>query len=166
MKSRLAHEMDGLRTYVIVFEKGEEPKSGLERFARENDITGASITAIGAFSEATLAFFDPEVLDYLQIPIARQVEVLSFLGDIAIAEEGPFAHVHVVVGKPDGTTAGGHLKAARVWPTLEVVLQETPPDLRRRSDPSTGLALIDPTSREPLDSSADEKSEQSAADAS
>lgn len=145
MKSRLLHETDGLRTYVLVFEGGDEPKSGLERFAREHEINGASITAIGAFREATLGFFDPDLLDYRQIPVATQVEVLSFLGDIALDDDGPFAHVHVVLGRPDGSTVGGHLKSARVWPTLEVVLQETPPELHRREDPSTGLALIDPT---------------------
>lgn len=144
MKSRLLHETDGLRTYVLVFEGGDEPKSGLERFAREHDITGASITAIGAFREATLGFFDPDLLDFREIPVTTQVEVLSLLGDIALEEDGPFAHIHVVLGKADGTTAGGHLQAAQVWPTLEVVLQETPPQLHRREDPSTGLALIDP----------------------
>jgi uncharacterized protein len=30
-----------------------------------------------------------------------------------------------------------------VRPTLEVILTESPPALRRRSDPATGLALLD-----------------------
>jgi predicted DNA-binding protein with PD1-like motif len=47
-----------------------------------------------------------------------------------------------VVGRSDGTTRGGHLMEARVWPTLEVVLSETPKHLRRRHDEESGLALI------------------------
>ncbi len=31
------------------------------------------------------------------------------------------------------------------WPTLEVVLVESPRHLHKRYDPETGLALIDPT---------------------
>jgi uncharacterized protein len=31
-----------------------------------------------------------------------------------------------------------------VWPTLELVLTESPRHLRKRHDPETGLALIDP----------------------
>lgn len=45
--------------------------------------------------------------------------------------------------KADGTACGGHLLEARVWPTLEVVLTESPSYLRRKIDDETGLALID-----------------------
>ena len=53
-------------------------------------------------------------------------------------------HAHVVVGRRDGTAHGGHLIEARVWPTLEVIIVESPQHLRRRFDAETGLALIDP----------------------
>jgi predicted DNA-binding protein with PD1-like motif len=33
---------------------------------------------------------------------------------------------------------------ARVRPTLEITLVESPVHLRRRSDPASGVALIDP----------------------
>jgi predicted DNA-binding protein with PD1-like motif len=48
-----------------------------------------------------------------------------------------------VVGKADGTAHGGHILEAHVWPTLEVVLTESPKHLRRKIDLETGLALID-----------------------
>jgi predicted DNA-binding protein with PD1-like motif len=51
-------------------------------------------------------------------------------------------HAHVVVGKADGTAHGGHLLAAVVRPTLEVILVESPRHLQRRHDAETGLALI------------------------
>jgi len=55
----------------------------------------------------------------------------------------PKIHAHVVVGKKDGTAHGGHILEARVWPTLELVLTQSPRTLARRSDPVSGLALID-----------------------
>ena len=42
----------------------------------------------------------------------------------------------------DGSTVGGHLLRARVRPTLELMLTETPAHLKRKHDPQTGLALI------------------------
>ncbi|MDX1621481.1 MAG: DUF296 domain-containing protein, partial [Nitriliruptorales bacterium] len=93
--------------------------------------------------EATLAYFDPEALEYRDIPVAQQVEVLSLVGDIALNDGEPEVHAHVVVGREDGTTAGGHLKAASVWPTLEVIVTETPSHLQKSVDEETGLALID-----------------------
>ena len=52
-------------------------------------------------------------------------------------------HAHVVVGKKNGTTMGGHLLEAHVRPTLELVLQESAQELKRKFDPESGLALID-----------------------
>ncbi|MBW3578814.1 MAG: DNA-binding protein [Actinobacteria bacterium] len=145
MRVKLLHESAGLRTFAVVFDKGDETKAGLESFARENDVTGASLTAIGAFQDTMLAYFDREEKRYRDIPVDGQVEVLSLTGDIALHDDEPELHAHVVVGKPDGTTAGGHLQSGVVWPTLEVIVEETPAHLRKRVDEETGLALIDPT---------------------
>ena len=41
-----------------------------------------------------------------------------------------------------GRAYGGHLLEAHVWPTLEVVLTQSPAHLRRKVDPETGLPLI------------------------
>jgi hypothetical protein len=68
--------------------------------------------------------------------------VLSLIGDVALDGDEPKLHAHVVVGRADGTAHGGHLMDARVWPTLEVVLAESPRHLHRVRDPETGLALI------------------------
>jgi predicted DNA-binding protein with PD1-like motif len=68
--------------------------------------------------------------------------VLSLLGDIALADGESSLHAHVVVGKSDGTARGGHLIEARVRPTLEVMIVESPSHLQREHDAESGLALI------------------------
>jgi predicted DNA-binding protein with PD1-like motif len=141
MKSKLLHE-DGERTFVLVFDKEDEAVGQLESFVRQHDVTAARFTGIGAFSGATLGYFDRARKDYAEIPVAEQVEVLSLLGDVAVEDGEPKVHAHVVLGRSDGTALGGHLLEAHVWPTLEVVLDESPAHLRKRSDPETGLALI------------------------
>lgn len=142
MDSQLLHEADGLRTFAVIFDKGDEAYQGLTSFAAEQEISGASLTAIGAFQQAVLAYFDRDDTQYLDIPIDDQVEVLSLVGDIALHDGEPQVHAHVVVGHRDGSTRGGHLQQGIVWPTLEVVVEETPAHLCKRVDPATGLALI------------------------
>lgn len=143
MHAKLLHEADGLRTFAVVFEKGDEANAGLTSFAGDHNVTGAAVTAIGAFQEAVLAYFDREQKRYLDIPVDEQVEVLSLVGDIALRDDAPTIHAHVVAGRPDGSTIGGHLQSGIVWPTLEVIVAETPAHLHKRVDPDTGLALID-----------------------
>ncbi|GGI54675.1 PPC domain-containing DNA-binding protein [Oxalicibacterium solurbis] len=130
------------KTYALILESGEEAVSQLQRFARENKLDASRITAIGAFSSATLGYFNWESKDYENIAINEQVEVLSLIGDIALQDGEPKIHAHVVVGKRDGSAHGGHLLAAYVRPTLEILLTESPGWLKRSYDAESGLALI------------------------
>src|SRR5205823_15033472 len=98
-----------------------------------------------ALSDVVLLYFDWPNKEYLRISVNEQVEVASLLGDIAQAPTGePALHVHLVVGKRDGTAMAGHLGEAHVRPTLEVIITETPTHLRKMKDAETGLALIRP----------------------
>ena len=129
---------------VLVFETGDEVVSTLTSFAKENHIAAGHFTAIGAFSDATLGYFDLQKKDYLRNQVDEQVEVVSLIGDIALDKGEPKVHAHVVVGKRNGAAMGGHLLEAHVRPTLELVLQDSGEQLKRKFDPESGLALIDP----------------------
>ncbi len=134
---------DGGRTFALVYETGDEVVSALTAFAREQQTRSAHFTAIGAFRDAVLAYFDWDTKQYKKIPVREQVEVLTLAGDIAWKDDAePVVHAHVVLGRSDGSTRGGHLMEAHVRPTLELVLTESPRHLERKHDPESGLALI------------------------
>ncbi len=142
MKTELLNKQ-GEKTYAVIFDKGDEVIAELQAFADEHDVATYEIVGIGAFSDVTLGYFDRDRKDYKKIPLNEQVEVLSLVGNIARADDKPKIHAHVVVGKADGSAWGGHILAAHVWPTLELIVTESPTHLRRTTDPETGLALID-----------------------
>lgn len=141
MKSKLLDDA-GEKTFVLIFDTGDEVATGLAEFAKQQRLGAAHFTAIGAFQELTLGYFAWESKQYQKIPVKEQVEVLSLAGNLVLADGSPKLHAHVVVGKRDGTAHGGHLIEAIVRPTLEVVLIESPKRLERRHDPQSGLALI------------------------
>lgn len=144
MKSKIVSDQAGSRTIVVILDSGEEAVAPLTRVANSAGISGASLTAIGAFENAVVGWFDVETGSYRKIRVDQQCEVLSAIGDIATGDDGKASlHVHAVLGLSDGTTRGGHLLEGRVRPTLEVVLEETPARLRRRKRPELGIALID-----------------------
>lgn len=135
---------DGVRTVVVVFDAGDEVLPGLTSVAEQEDLTAASVTAVGAVQEATLGWYDLQAQEYREVPVQEQAEVLSLVGDVAQGPDGkPAVHAHAVLGLRDGSTRGGHLLHARVRPTLEVVMRETPGRLRKTYRPEFGLALID-----------------------
>jgi len=132
------------RTHILVFESGDEVLPTLVSFTRERALPAAHFAAIGALSRATLGYFDWAAKRYVEIPIDEHVEVVSLTGDIAHGDDGPQVHAHVVVAKRDGTAYGGHLLGATLRPTLELVMVESPTFLRRRYDPASRIALLDP----------------------
>ena len=142
MKSKLLRDEMGLKTFALVFDKGDEVRDSVLEFANTNRLVDSQLTAIGAFSEVTLGYFDRQQKTYRKIPLKEQVEVLSLTGNIVQKDGRPSLHAHVVVGKADGTAHGGHLLSARVWPTLEMIVSHIPVHLRRAYDEETGLALI------------------------
>ena len=142
MKSKLLSER-GDRTFVLVFDKGDEVMAELLAFIRTEKIVSAHFSALGAFNDVKFGFFERERKDYKRIN-AGQVEAMSLVGNVAATADGePKIHAHVVVGKQDGTAHGGHLFEAHVWPTLEMILIQMPESLVRKVDQETGLALID-----------------------
>ena len=142
MKSKIISHTGGPRRFVLVFETGDEVIDLLTRFAAEHEFMASHFTAIGAFSSAVLAYFDWQSRQYQDIPVQQQVEVLSFMGDIAKSDGKPVVHAHAVLGRCDGSVMGGHLMEAHVRPTLELILTQSPDELHRKMDPVSGLPLI------------------------
>jgi hypothetical protein len=144
MQVKLLHQQQGERVYAVIFRTGDEVLSGLTDFAKQYHVGDAHFTGIGAINTALTAWYDLDLKLYHALPVNEQVEVLSMIGDIATFQGRPIVHTHVVLGKSDGRTVGGHLFEAHVNPTLEVfvTVDDTPLDKR---DDSSGLRLIDPT---------------------
>jgi hypothetical protein len=88
MQSRLLHQSDGQRTFVVVLETGDEILASLQEFVSREQIHAATFTAIGALSDALLLYFDWEKKSYQKIPVREQVKVASLIGDVADDPEG------------------------------------------------------------------------------
>jgi uncharacterized protein len=142
MKYKVVEDADVV-TYVVVCDPGDEAVDTLTQFAQAESLEAAQIAGVGAFEHATVGWFDRAAKDYRRIRVDQQCEVLSLLGDIAEGPEGPILHMHTVLGLSDGTTRGGHLLEGKVFPTLEVIVTETPAELRKVLHPDLGVALID-----------------------
>src|ERR1700760_2781072 len=68
MKSKSIN--DGVeRTFVLILDQGEEAFKTITEFADREKITGASVSAIGAFAKATVGWFDLAAKKYKPIEV-------------------------------------------------------------------------------------------------
>jgi uncharacterized protein len=135
---------DGVeRTFIVILDQGEEAFKFITDFANKEKITGASVSAIGAFSQAKVGWFDLAAKKYRPIDVNEQCQVLSLMGDVAQGDDGQASlHLHAVLGLQDGSLRGGHFLSGSVQPTLEVTIMETVVHLRRQKRSDLGIALI------------------------
>jgi predicted DNA-binding protein with PD1-like motif len=144
MQVQVLNPGEPTKQYAVIFYQGDEAFSGLVEFAEKYHVTSAHLPAVGALNGATLGWFDPQRKMYKKIPIVGQREVIGMSGDIALFQGKPVVHTHMVLGNSDGTTRAGHVLAAYVSPTLEVMVTVDPITMQKRLDPATDLTLIDP----------------------
>ena len=144
MQAKVMRE-DGAMVYLLVFDEGEEVIETLTAFAEDRSIAGAHFSALGAFREAQLAWFDCDAREYVPIRVDEQVEVASLVGNVAVFDEVVRIHAHTVLGRRDGSTVAGHVVSGRVRPTLEMILVDEPATMARTVDERVGLPLMDIT---------------------
>ncbi len=137
------HSFTTHRDHLLVLGTGDEFFVSLTDFAKKNRIEGGSFSGIGAFQQATIAYWNLQAKEYERIEIEEQVEVLALSGSLARSRDDVKIHAHAVLGRRYGSTIGGHLMRAVVLPTLELFVVDYGTRLTRRKDETTGLWLLD-----------------------
>ena len=144
MKYRLLSDQGGVKSYVLIFAKGDEVLSGINDFAQKEHITAAHFSAIGALSSAKTAWFDLEKKEYRVSSFNEQLELVSMNGDIGVHDGTPTLHTHYAVADLNGKTHAGHLIEAVTMPTVELFMTTYPVALQKNLDEQTDLKLFHP----------------------
>jgi len=114
----------------------------LEALARRRKLHTAWISGIGAVRRASLATYDQTARKYEPVVFEEPFELLSLQGNLSLRDGEPFAHVHVVLARRDGTTVGGHvLEGTVVFLTELMITEKEGPALQRHPDEVTGLSV-------------------------
>lgn len=127
---------------MLVFSKGDELTEMISLYCQKEKIFAASVSALGACEELTLAWYNLETKKYEDHRYKEDMEIASMVGNIALVDDTPFLHAHGVFGMRDMSTIGGHIRRMIISATGEVMLQIYDGSLNRAYDEQTGLNLI------------------------
>lgn len=143
MKVKLLSTSGESKTYMIVFEKGDEVVSGLTEFAQKYKVKSAHYKGLGDAVSSKAGWYDYQRKQFKVIKIDT-AEVTSFIGDIATFNGKPVAHTHFSAATSDGLVHGGHLLEMYIGPTLEVSITTEPTPLFKRLNEEFNAGVIDP----------------------
>ena len=138
---------------VVRIDKGEEICAKLLELAEREDIRLAGVYGLGASNDVTLGVFNPRLKQYKSVRYTTDYEIASLTGNLSRQDGKPYLHLHAVIGNPTeqqdmhdfptGVTYSGHLNAAVVSATCELVIDVIDGEVGRRFSDETGLNLYE-----------------------
>lgn len=130
------------KAFIGIIPKEADLYDAISKIAEQEDIRIGKVTAIGAVSEATIAYFDQDTKEYKTIHLKDKLEILNCTGNISLKNGKPFLHAHIIVGDKHGNAFGGHLMNGTKVFACEIFIEEfSGEDLNREKDEDTNLFL-------------------------
>ena len=129
-------------TVVLRMDPGEEIVEQVRLVSEREGIRLASVEALGAVSDFTVGVFDTVKKEYRSNRFQGAFEIVSLTGTVSTMDGAFYLHLHMSAGDSEGRVFGGHLNAAVVSATCEMVIRVIPGKVERAPDPGTGLNLF------------------------
>jgi predicted DNA-binding protein with PD1-like motif len=129
--------------YILRLEPGDNILDSIQQFCSGHNLNNASVEGIGSVDSPTLAHYTMNTRQFTDKNFKGIFEVDSLLGNVAIVDGQPFAHVHATVSGPDMIAHAGHLVAGTCSATMEIILYGYPSHHWKRQDDTIGLKVWD-----------------------
>jgi predicted DNA-binding protein with PD1-like motif len=112
-----------IATYALRLDPGDDIHESIQKFCDEQSIENAAVQGLGSVESPTLAHYSMKTKQFTDRSLSGIYEVTSLLGNVALVDGKPFAHLHVTVSNEKMETFGGHLVKGECSATLELVVQ-------------------------------------------
>ncbi len=127
---------------ILRLNKGDEIVSSILKYCEEKNIDSAWIWGIGAISEISLSAYDLNNKKYIDKKINDNLEISSLSGNIGKHKGKIVAHLHGVFSDRSMSCFGGHITAAIVAATCEIIINPVEFKIIREHNEEIGLNLI------------------------
>ncbi|RLF40344.1 MAG: hypothetical protein DRN12_05595 [Thermoplasmata archaeon] len=123
----------------IRLDEGEDLIESIKKICRELRTSAAVIiSGLGQLQKVKIGYYR-EKDNYTPMEYKERFELLSMTGTIIKHDNEYKPHLHVVLGREDKKTVGGHLLGGTIGVTGEIILQLSRIEIKRKYNPGTGL---------------------------
>lgn len=128
-------------TYIVSLDNHVEVTAALAAFCEEKGIKSGKIEGLGAVSEATFRYLDPNTMKYVDKTFREQMEITTLVGNISRKDGKAYLHIHITASRSDYSCVGGHLLTARINGACELFITDLGIEVERYLDVETGINL-------------------------
>lgn len=129
---------------VVRLDRGEEVIEKLSELCGKEKVKLAAVSGIGAADYVKIGLYNYDTQRFSSREYAEPMEITSLLGTVTEMEGKPYLHLHINVANEENLCRGGHLSAACISCTGELVLTLMDGEIGRKKDwfSGTGLNLL------------------------
>ena len=127
---------------MVRLDKGDEVVKSLMDFVTREGIRLASVSGLGAVTDAVLGLFDVHDKKYYSQEFKEVYEVTSFVGNISTMKGEPYLHLHMNIADGEQKAHGGHVNRATIAVTGEIFVHVLDGAIDRAYSEEIGINLI------------------------
>lgn len=106
------------------------------------EVTRGSVQVIGALKRAKTGYYHQADQRYESHEFDEALEILAGLGNVSLKDGKPFVHLHLTLGRADGSCIGGHaMPGCEIFAAEALITPIAGAPLVREPDETTGLPL-------------------------
>ena len=117
---------------LVRMDPGEEIVEQVRAVAALEGVKLASVEALGAVNDFTVGLFDTATKEYRSNRFQGAYEIVSLTGTVTTKDGAFYQHLHMSAADAQGRVFGGHLNAAVVSATCEMVIRVIPGRVGKR----------------------------------
>mgnify|MGYP000755209511 CR=1 FL=1 len=129
-------------TILVRMDRGEEILEQVKAVALKEQVTLASVQALGAINDFTVGVYNVAEKKYYANDFKGSFEIVSLTGTIDTMNGEFYTHLHLSAGNDRGEVFGGHLNRAIISATAEIQIQVIDGEIGREFSQEIGLNLF------------------------
>ena len=136
-------EYKKVKNHIIVrLDVGEEIISSIMNILKNEKISFATVTGIGATNDFTVGTYDVTNQLYNKSNYKGVYEIVSLLGNTSTMNNEPYIHIHMSAADKNNNVVGGHLNEAYISATAEIILNIIETNVDRIKNSNTELNVF------------------------
>jgi uncharacterized protein len=125
--------------FALRLEPGDDILGSLQDFCAMHTIANAKVEGIGSVEDPKLAHYSLRTKQFTDHQLEGDYEIISLLGNIALKDGRPMAHLHITISDERMRTGGGHLLSGKCSAIVEVIVTSYPTRYAKVHDDALGL---------------------------
>ena len=127
---------------AVRIDAGEELITEIKKICEKENITSAFVQGIGFTDEMKVRVFNKAENKFYFKTFTESMELTDINGNIFVAENGIYPHIHVTGAEEDMNIKGGHLIYCNIGATAEILITLTDFNITRSECDDLRLGLM------------------------